>query len=155
SARNDGEHNDEQTLARIPAARFRPSDASTSVPRKQEGTGNAGCSAAPMARLQQKKQAAVTTGPAETSGIPCAMVLRLIRDLLGVPGLLASVAARASPARLDPSVGRSGPHDFAVRTECRSPAAPARPSHPVPTSVAIGQTPLQVESGWRDISIFF
>jgi len=29
---------------------------------------------------------------AETSGIPCAMVLRLIRDLPGVPGLLASVA---------------------------------------------------------------
>jgi hypothetical protein len=31
--------------------------------------------AAPMARLQQKKQAAVTTGKAGTTGIPCAMVL--------------------------------------------------------------------------------
>jgi hypothetical protein len=31
--------------------------------------------AAPMARLQQKKQAAVTTGSAETTGIPRAMVL--------------------------------------------------------------------------------
>jgi hypothetical protein len=31
-------------------------------PSKEEGVGNAGCMAAPMARLQQKKQAAVTTG---------------------------------------------------------------------------------------------
>jgi hypothetical protein len=31
--------------------------------------------AAPMARLQIEKQAAVTTGKAETTGIPCAMVL--------------------------------------------------------------------------------
>jgi len=33
--------------------------------------------AAPMARLQQKTQAAVTTGTAERSGIPCAMVYGL------------------------------------------------------------------------------
>jgi hypothetical protein len=45
-----------------------------------------------MARLQQKKQAAVTTGQAGSTGIPCAMVLRLIRDLPGVPGLIATVA---------------------------------------------------------------
>ncbi|CCE11990.1 hypothetical protein BRAS3843_900025 [Bradyrhizobium sp. STM 3843] len=31
----------------------------------------------------EKKQAAVTTGPAGSSGIPCAMVLTLIRDLPG------------------------------------------------------------------------
>jgi hypothetical protein len=30
-----------------------------------------------MARLQQKTQAAVTTGLAETTGIPCAMVYGL------------------------------------------------------------------------------
>ena len=29
-----------------------------------------------------------------TSGIPCAMVLTLIRDLPGVPGLLATVAGK-------------------------------------------------------------
>jgi hypothetical protein len=33
--------------------------------------------AAPMARLQQKTQAAVTTGSAGHSGIPCAMVYGL------------------------------------------------------------------------------
>ena len=39
--------------------------------------------------------------------------LRLIRDLLGAPGFLATVASREAPAKLDPSVGGSGPHDFA------------------------------------------
>jgi hypothetical protein len=33
--------------------------------------------AAPMARLQQETQAAVTTGSAGTTGIPCAMVYGL------------------------------------------------------------------------------
>jgi len=44
-----------------------------------------------MARLQNKKQAAVTTGASRTSGLPCAMVWRLIRglpgDRLGCPRL--------------------------------------------------------------------
>jgi hypothetical protein len=68
-----------------------------------------------MARLQQKTQAAVTTGVAGSTGIPCAMVLRLIRDLPGVPGFLATVALRVIATKLDTSVGVSGPHDFAVR----------------------------------------
>ena len=58
---------------------------------------------------------ASNTGSAGTTGIPRAMVLRLIRDLLGAPGCLATVASRLRHARLDPSVGGSGPHDFAVR----------------------------------------
>ena len=52
---------------------------------------------------------------AETTDTPCAMVLRLIRGLLGVPGFLASVASHVRHAKLDSSVGESGPHDFAVR----------------------------------------
>ena len=72
--------------------------------------------AAPMARLQQGKQAAVTTGKAGTTGIPCTMVLRLLRDLPGVPGLIAPVA-REFLHELDPSVGGPGPHDLTVRTD--------------------------------------
>jgi hypothetical protein len=71
--------------------------------------------AAPMARLQQETQAAVTTGSAETAGIPRAIVLRLIRDLPGdrldCPRHHALVARR-----LGVSTGTPGPHDFAVRT---------------------------------------
>jgi hypothetical protein len=37
--------------------------------------------ASPMARLQQKKQAAVTTGSAKSTGIPCAMVLTVSFEL--------------------------------------------------------------------------
>jgi hypothetical protein len=54
---------------------------------------------------------------AETTGVPCAMALRLIRGLLGVPGFLATVARGIITRRLDPSVGGSGPHDFAVRRD--------------------------------------
>jgi len=43
----------------------------------------------PMARLQQKKQAAVTTGSARSTGIPCATVYGLYRAL--VTGFLAPV----------------------------------------------------------------
>jgi hypothetical protein len=61
--------------------------------------------AAPMARLQQRKQAAVTTGTPQHHGIPCAMVLRLIRDLPGVPGLIATVALRNVSQSLTPASG--------------------------------------------------
>jgi hypothetical protein len=40
-----------------------------------------------MARLQQKKQAAVTTGLAGSTGIPCAMVLTAYPALSPVSGL--------------------------------------------------------------------
>jgi hypothetical protein len=69
-----------------------------------------------MARLQQKKQAAVTTGPAD--------IRHSLRDGLTVSFVLSSVhRAFWPPCRdnalarvaLDTSVGVSGPHDFAVR----------------------------------------
>jgi hypothetical protein len=51
------------------------------------------------------------------------MVLRLIRALPGVPGLIASVARKVVPHGLDPSVGGSGPRDFAVRAHAVRPTA--------------------------------
>src|ERR1700761_2299088 len=87
--------------------------------------------ASPMARLQKKMQAAVNTGSARSTGIPRAMVLRLIRDLPGVRALIATVVERNTCfAQLDPSVGGSGPHDFAVRIGRARLALPLRPSHP-------------------------
>ena len=65
-----------------------------------------------MARLQKRKQAAVTTGTSRTSGLPCAAVLTLIRDLPGVPGLLATVVHEIITRELGASVGAPGPHDF-------------------------------------------
>jgi hypothetical protein len=44
-----------------------------------------------MARLQKSKQAAVATGSAKSSGIPCAMVLTLIARSPWGPGLIAPI----------------------------------------------------------------
>jgi hypothetical protein len=58
-----------------------------------------------MARLQQKKQAAVTTGTPKRSGIPCTMVFRLIRDLPGDRALLPPSSMRSSRTDLIPASG--------------------------------------------------
>jgi len=54
---------------------------------------------------------ASNTGSAETTGIPRAMVLRLIRGLLGVPGFLAAVALRSVPQDL---ISASGDRDRTI-----------------------------------------
>src|ERR1700758_3158690 len=104
--------------------------------------------ASPMARLQQKKQAAVTTGQAGSTGIPCAMVLRLIRDLPGVPGLIATVTLRYRAQGL---TSASGGQDHAISPTAGVPLA-SRPAgvHRIlhPTFVAIAQTPLCDGTGY-------
>jgi hypothetical protein len=57
----------------------------------------------------------VTTGPPESPGIPCAMVLTVSFALSSVTGLVCHRRRRSCLRRLDASVGASGPHDFAVR----------------------------------------
>src|SRR6185312_12059952 len=99
---------------------------SRSPPMKRaQGMPDAGRTHGPPAT---KKQAAVTTGKAGTTGIPCAMVLRLIRALPGVPGLLASVALRNVSQRLIPA---SGDQDHAI-----SPSALAAFVNGAKTSIA-------------------
>src|SRR5689334_18429031 len=79
--------------------------------------GNAGCWPQPMARRQQKKPAAGTTGPAGSS------VRHSLRDgfngsLRTLPGdgaFLPPSVGGSSSANLSASVGAPGPHDFAVR----------------------------------------
>jgi hypothetical protein len=107
------------------AARTRPSFARSF--RLPENGGRRECRVfgTPAAsRTKQKVRECVTTGTPKQSGIPCAMVLRFIRDLPGVPGLIASIAQRIDSAKLDSSVGESGPHDFAVRLVHRSSCDP-------------------------------
>ena len=76
-----------------------------------------------------KKQAAVTTGKAGTTGIPCAMVVRLIARSPRGTGLDSPRHSQVV-RELDLSVGRSGPHAFAVRLRAARLATPKRPSHP-------------------------
>jgi hypothetical protein len=65
------------TASRDLAAETRPRFAGSSAVLGRGGRRECRMQAAPMARLQQKTQAAVTTGTAERSGIPCAMVYGL------------------------------------------------------------------------------
>src|SRR3569833_99850 len=66
-----------------------------------------------------------------TSGIPCAVVLTLIRDIPG-DRLIAPVCDDAlSPARCaDLSTGRSGPHDFTSGSQAVRLTAATRPPLP-------------------------
>jgi hypothetical protein len=85
----------------------------------------------------------VTTGPPDDSSIPCANGFNgFLRALLGEPGLLSPSLARSSSHRLNPSVGGSGPHDFAVRFQVARLAPQQRPPHPVPNVRDDRETPL-------------
>src|SRR5690242_19247037 len=99
-----------------------------------------------MARLQQGKQAAVTTGKAGAAGIPCAMVLRLIARSPRSAGLdslrrLGLVTRGLTPA--------SGDQDHTPSPSVRllSSARFKRAQHPhvhrilPPTSVTIASRP--------------
>jgi hypothetical protein len=66
-------------------------------PQKNRGRREGRALAAPVARLQQKKQAAVTTGSAEKPGLPCTMVLTLSFALSRGTGLSCSPHLRIDP----------------------------------------------------------
>jgi hypothetical protein len=91
--------------------------------------------ASPMARLQQKKQAAVTTGGAGSTGIPCAMVLTVSFAISPGTGLSCPRRLRdvKHHRKLGLSVGRPGPRDFAVRISHVRLTCRPRPPHPRPT----------------------
>jgi len=112
-----------------------------------------GAKLAPAASFANwKKQTSVfTTGEAST-GIPCAMVDRLLRALPGVSGLLATVA-REIVHELDPSVEGTGPHGLTERAYLRSPREPSRPPLPASRFVTIGRNIPLHEAGFRIFSI--
>src|SRR5580692_1477922 len=68
----------------------------------------------------------------ETSGIPHAMVLRLISRSPRGPGSFAPVTSQIVSAKLSASIGAPGPHDFTVRFSIARLATPLRPPHPAP-----------------------
>jgi len=73
-----------------------PSDASIITLLIKEGAGNTGCWPHPRALRAKKSALCARKKPqgSRTTGVPCAMGLRLIRGLLGAPGFLATVASR-------------------------------------------------------------
>ena len=129
-------------------------------PRKhREGAGKAGCPPHPVRKKSTGKEPQVK---AESSGLPCAMVLRFIRALPGDrpgTGLVcprrAQAAHRASRV-LGASVGAPGPHDFTVRKRLGRRAQRlrpklSRPSHPASRFVTTAKRP-SCRSGPGEIS---
>jgi hypothetical protein len=98
---------------------------------------------APAASHAAKKaRELVTTGTPNIPAFPARWFYGFLRDLLGEPGFLATVAAQCEAlTRVDISVGISGPHDFAVRFGPRSSHAQKHPPHPAPTFVTIAIRP--------------
>jgi hypothetical protein len=82
-----------------------------------------------------KKQAAVTTGGAGSTGIPCAMVLTVSFAISPGTGLSCPRRLRdvKHHRKLGLSVGRPGPRDFAVRISHVRLTWQVRPPHPRPT----------------------
>jgi hypothetical protein len=80
----------------------------------------------------KKAHEVVTTGSPNSPAFPAQWFYGLFRALLGEPGLIATVTPEKQLAShgLDLSVGRSGPHDFAVRKSIVRLSMRLRPSHP-------------------------
>jgi len=100
-----------------------------------------------------KKHGEGTTGSAESSGIPCAMALQLIRTLPGDRAFLPpSLAAFVTPANL---ASASGGQDHTISPSAAAPFVRAinrarrSRGHRIPASrfVTIAHTPLQTEAG--------
>ncbi len=72
-----------------------------------------------------------------------------------VTGLSCHPRLANHPAKLDASVGASGPHDFAVRAQCHSSFDMPRPSHPASTSVTIAKRPCCEDGMGRDVEVIW
>src|SRR6202008_541378 len=82
---------------------------------KQRAQGRPGAGRTRSLVCSKKAHELFTTGSTETSGLPCAMVLTLLRALPGVRDLIVTVACGIITRRLSASPGAPGPHDFVVR----------------------------------------
>ncbi len=97
--------------------------------RKQRAQGRPGALRTHGPRAT-KKHAAEPQVRAGTTGLPCAMVLLLIRDLPGDQALLSPSSADRS-AGLAPALGRQD-HTISQSAICCSSNNTPRPSHPAP-----------------------
>jgi hypothetical protein len=137
-----------QTRLRDPAARF--ARGLLLVARSSErGRRESRVRAAPAvsrARLGKETHTSIQV-QRKQSGLPCAMVLTVSSELSPVTGLSCHRRLADTSAKLDASVGASGPHGFAVRIRRSRQAHHPRPSHPAPRFVTLRNAPL-CGTGW-------
>jgi hypothetical protein len=111
----------------------------SSTLENKEGTGKTGCPPHPWSACNKKARGR-TTGTSGSSGLPCAMVLRLIRDLPGDRALLPPSFVD-HPTNLAPASGRQ---DHATSpSACNVIRLMTRGVHriPLPTFVTIAKRP--------------
>jgi hypothetical protein len=89
----------------------------------------------------KKAHELVTTGSTETSGLPCAMVLTLLRALPGVRDLIVTVACKSSFASLAPAQGRQDHTTSSSAMASHVGRCHPRPSHPASRVVTIAIRP--------------
>ncbi len=97
----------EQVCVRILAARCARSFARISAPRNNkrvQGKPGARCTRGLVCKVAQKAHTSIQV-QRRTPGFPCAMALRLIRDLPGEPSSVATVVRRIASANLAPASG--------------------------------------------------
>ena len=84
---------------------------------RAQGRPGARCTRGLVCDRQEKKEHTSIQVQRRASGLPCAMALRLIRDLPGerLFCLRCALGSRMPPRCIDASNATSGPHDFAVR----------------------------------------
>jgi hypothetical protein len=113
--------------------------------KSKEGAGNAGCALHPWPPVQQKSTGVSNQGYTASTGIPCTMVLRLIRDLPGdhacLPPSSADRSAHLAPAseRQDHAIS---PSAGSLIRRARNCACGYRVHRiPLPTSVTTAKRP--------------
>src|SRR5258706_4337224 len=119
---------------------MRPSFVSVFAHLVKRGRRESRVPIAPVGPVQKSTGVGPQVQP-ETSGFPCAMVYGLLRALPGDRAFLPPSLRRSAPAKLDASVGASGPRDFAVRIAHARLARSLRPPHLTATFVTIASRP--------------
>ena len=118
--------------------------------KKREGAGNAGRWPRPWPACEKKCRRQVPQVRPKTPGIPRAMVLTLIRGLLGAPGFLATVSRQRACARCARHQRRDA---RTARFHVRRPAFVCREPNvhriPAPRVVTIARNAPLLEAGWR------
>jgi hypothetical protein len=113
-----------------------------------KGAENAGCQRTRLACRMKTAHERSHYRSTENTGIPCAMVLTVYSRLSPAIGLFASIPAQcAALSRVDPSIGASGPHGFAVRLPLARPARRPASTAPCPAFVAIASRPSVSRTG--------
>src|SRR6201989_3414246 len=115
---------------------------------KTEGAGKAGCPSHPWSACRKKARGR-TTGTSRTTGLPCAMVLRLIRALPGDQALLSPLPCVISQG-VAPALGRQD-HTTSPSASCCSSGNTSRPSHPAAYVRDDREAPLMWQRDGRSI----